>query len=30
MGFTVLRAGHARLGITWPVAACVPKEAAGF
>lgn len=26
----VQRAGHARLGITWPVAACVPKEAAGF
>lgn len=26
----VQRAGHVRLGITWPVAACVPKEAAGF
>lgn len=26
----IQRAGHARLGITWPVAACVPKEAAGF
>lgn len=25
----VQRAGHVRLGITWPVAACVPKEAAG-
>lgn len=26
----IQRAGHVRLGITWPVAACVPKEAAGF
>lgn len=26
----VQRAGHVRLGITWSVAACVPKEAAGF
>lgn len=26
----IQRAGHVRLGITWPIAACVPKEAAGF
>lgn len=26
----IQRAGHVRLGIPWPVAACVPKEAAGF
>jgi len=26
----IQRAGHVRLGTTWPVTASVPKEAAGF